>query len=172
MRTRPFDFTGPAGRLEGILMTPSESPNGAAVLCHAHPLHGGVMHFKVLYRDAKVLQERRYAVLRFNFRGVGRSEGTHDDGRGEQDDVRAALDAAERAFPKTPILVGGFSFGAIMALSVGASDPRASALLALGLPVGVMSSTVFLRASRKPRLFVTGERDEFGNAEAIRGNTS
>ena len=110
-----FDIAGPAGRLEAILMNPDGPPPPAAVLCHAHPLHGGVMHFKVLFRAAKALQAHGVAVLRFNFRGVGRSEGTHDEGRGEQDDVRAALDEMARRFPGLPIVLGGFSFGSTMA---------------------------------------------------------
>ena len=83
MLTKALDIDGPAGRLEAVLMTPATPPVAAAVLCHAHPLHGGMMHYKVLFRVAKVFQEKGYAVLRFNFRGVGRSEGVHDDGRGE-----------------------------------------------------------------------------------------
>ena len=79
-----FDIAGPTGRLEALLMNPEGPATAAAVLCHAHPLHGGTMHFKVLFRAAKALQAHGAAVLRFNFRGVGRSEGKHDDGRGEQ----------------------------------------------------------------------------------------
>lgn len=168
MYTKTFDIEGPVGRLEAVLMTPATSPAGAAVLCHAHPLHGGMMHFKVLFRVAKVLQDHGYAVLRFNFRGVGRSEGAHDEGRGEQDDLRAALDVLERDFPGLPIVAGGFSFGSVMALRVGVDDPRVTALVALGLPVGRMKSTEFLTSSTKPRLFVQGELDEFGDGEAIR----
>ena len=168
MFTKALDIDGPVGRLEAVLMTPAESPTGAAVLCHAHPLHGGVMHYKLLFRVAKVIQDHGYAVLRFNFRGVGRSEGTHDDGHGEQDDVRAALDTLERDFPGLPILAGGYSFGSIMALKVGIDDARVSSLVALGFPVDVMKSTAFVAPSTKPRLFVQGEHDEFGNGDAIR----
>ena len=167
MFTKALDLDGPVGRLEAVLMTPPEAPIGAAVLCHAHPLHGGVMHYKLLFRVAKVFQEHGYAVLRFNFRGVGRSEGTHDDGHGEQDDVRVALDALERDFPGLPIIAGGYSFGSIMALKVGIDDPRVSSLVALGFPVDVMKDTTFVATSTKPRLFVQGEHDEFGNGDAI-----
>src|SRR2546427_9126100 len=111
-----FDVAGPAGRLESILMYPEVPPQAVAVVCHAHPLQGGIMHFKVVFRAAKALQHEGVAALRFNFRGVGRSEGVHDRGRGEQDDVRSALDEAEQRFPGLPLLLGGFSFGSSMPL--------------------------------------------------------
>jgi hypothetical protein len=168
MFTRALDLEGAVGRLEAVLMTPAAPPVAAAVLCHAHPLHGGMMHFKVLFRVAKVLQKRGCAVLRFNFRAVGRSEGTHDAGRGEQDDVRAALDALERDFPGVPIVAGGFSFGSVMALRVGVEDPRVKALLALGFPIDRMKSTAFVESSTTRRLFVQGELDEFGSGDAMK----
>ena len=167
MFTKALDIDGPVGRLEAVLMTPATPPMAAAVLCHAHPLHGGMMHYKVLFRVAKVFQEKGYAVLRFNFRGVGRSEGVHDDGRGEQDDVRAALDTLECDFTGLPIVCGGYSFGSVMALRVGVDDARVGALVALGLPVNVMKSTELVTSSTKPRLFVQGEIDEFGDGEAV-----
>jgi alpha/beta superfamily hydrolase len=163
-----FDLAGPAGRLEAILRHPDGAPVAAAVVCHAHPLHGGVMHFKPVFRTAKALQETGLAALRFNFRGVGRSEGTHDDGRGEQDDVRAALDELARRFPALPLVAGGFSFGSSMALRVGLSDPRVRAVFGLGLPLSRMPDTSFLNGSRKPRLFVQGALDEFGPEAALR----
>lgn len=167
MFTKSLDIAGPVGRLEAVLMTP-EAPTAAAVLCHAHPLHGGIMHYKLLYRVAKALQERDYAVLRFNFRGVGRSEGTHDDGRGERDDVRAAIDWLEGEFSGLPMVAGGFSFGSVMALRVGVDDSRVGALLAMGFPIATVPSTTFLSQSTKPRLFVQGERDQFGDGDAMR----
>jgi uncharacterized protein len=163
-----FDLRGPSGRLEAILMTPDGPPEAAAVVCHAHPLHGGVMHFKVVFRAAKALQQHGVAVLRFNFRGVGRSEGTHDEGRGEQDDVRAALAEMRRRFPGLPLILGGFSFGSTMALRVGCSSPGAAALFALGLPLTMLPDLAFLQTRRVPRLFVQGEHDQFGPAEQIR----
>jgi alpha/beta superfamily hydrolase len=163
-----FDLSGPAGRLESILMHPDGEPQGAAVVCHAHPLHGGMMHFKVVFRAAKALQHHGLAVLRFNFRGVGRSEGTHDDGRGEQDDVRAALDEMARRFPGRPQVLGGFSFGSVMASRVGGTDPRVRALLVMGYPLKSLTDTSYLDGVTKPRLSVQGEHDEFGNADAIR----
>jgi alpha/beta superfamily hydrolase len=162
VRNETFDIAGPAGRLECILMHPESEPRAAAVVCHAHPRHGGMMHFKVVFRAAKALQQHGVAALRFNFRGVGRSEGVHDDGRGEQDDVRAALDETGRRFPRLPLLLGGFSFGSAMAMRVGAVDARPRALFALGFPLTMMPETSFLRARALPRLFVQGEDDAFG----------
>jgi alpha/beta superfamily hydrolase len=167
-RQESLDLAGPAGRLEALLMLPEETPLAAGVVCHAHPLHGGMMHFKVVFRAAKALQQNRVAALRFNFRGVGRSQGSHDHGRGEQDDVRAALDEMERRFPTLPLVLGGFSFGSCMALRVGVEDPRVRALFALGVPLSLLPDTPALEGCRKPRLFVQGENDVFGSGEQVR----
>jgi len=163
-----FDLPGPAGRLEALLVRPEGDPAAAAVVCHAHPLHGGMMHFKVVFRAAKALQEQGLAVLRFNFRGVGTSAGTHDHGRGEQDDASAALDEMERRFPGLPLVLTGFSFGAAMALQVAAAQPRVRALAALGYPFRIMGEPELLSRLRVPRLFVQGENDEYGGEERIR----
>src|SRR5262249_22563957 len=149
-------------------MHPEGEPRAAAVVCHAHPLHGGVMHFKVVFRAAKALQAEGVAALRFNFRGVGRSEGRHDEGRGEQDDVRAALGEMERRFPGLPMLTGGVSFGSVMALRAGCGDARVRALFALGLPVSMMTDVGYLSECARPRLFVQGEQDVYAGADAIR----
>ena len=166
--TESFDFAGPAGRLEAVLMTPEEPPVAAAVVCHAHPLHGGMMHFKAVFRAAKALQGAGLAVLRFNFRGVGRSEGAHDDGIGEQDDARAALSELEARFPGLPLVLGGFSFGSVVALRVAARDARVRAVFALGFPLGSGGDAATLQAPVQPRLFVQGEQDQFGAGEALR----
>ena len=163
-----FDIAGPAGRLEAILMNPDGPPSAAAVLCHAHPLHGGVMHFKVLFRAAKALQAHGAAVLRFNFRGVGRSEGAHDEGRGEQDDARAALNEMARRFPGLPMVLGGFSFGSTMAVKVGCGDPRVRALVVMGFPARMMGEAALAAPCPRPRLFVQGERDEFADGARMR----
>jgi alpha/beta superfamily hydrolase len=162
-----FDLAGPAGRLEAILMHPDGPPRAVGVVCHAHPLHGGIMHFKVVFRAARALQSHGVAALRFNFRGVGRSEGTHDHGRGEQDDVRAAIAEMERRFPGLPLVLGGFSFGSAMALHVAAADPRPRAVVAMGFPVAMGYDTSHLASVRIPRLFVQGGEDEFGDASRI-----
>ena len=163
-----FDLDGPAGRLEAILMNPPQAPVASAVVCHAHPLHGGMMHFKVVFRAARALQSAGLAVLRFNFRGVGRSEGAWDEGRGEQDDVRAALDELGRRFPGLPLVLGGFSFGAVMGLRVGAVDPRVGAVFVLGYPASLDEPRGPLDAGGRPRLFVQGEKDQFGSGAALR----
>jgi alpha/beta superfamily hydrolase len=165
--TKAVDFPGPAGRLEGILMLPEKRPVAAGIICHAHPLFGGTMHMKVVYHAARALQRQGVAALRLNFRGVGRSEGTHDNGKGEQEDVRAALDELERLFPGIPIVLGGFSFGSVVALRLGVRDPHVLALFALGFPITMVPDTSFLDNCRKPRLFVQGENDNFGGRSTI-----
>jgi alpha/beta superfamily hydrolase len=163
-----FDFEGPAGRLEAVLTNPDGPPVAAAVACHAHPLHGGMMHFKALFRAAKALQGQGLAVLRFNFRGVGRSQGTHDDGVGEQEDARAALSELQDRVPGVPLVLGGFSFGSVVALRVAAREPRVRAVFALGFPLLRFGDAATLRAPTQPRLFVQGELDQFGAGEALR----
>jgi alpha/beta superfamily hydrolase len=162
-----FFVEGPTGRLEALLIHPPTPPTAAAIVCHAHPLHGGMMHFKVVFRAAKALQHHGVAALRFNFRGVGLSDGKHDAGRGEQDDVRAALDEMARRFPALPLVLGGFSFGAAMALAVAARDARVRAAFALGFPLVHVADTSHLADVRVPRLFVQGELDEFGSGAAM-----
>lgn len=162
-----FDFAGPAGMLEAVLMTPETAPVAAAVVCHAHPLHGGMMHFKAVFRAAKALQSAGLAVLRFNFRGVGRSQGTHDEGIGEQEDAREALAELERRYSGLPLVLGGFSFGSVVALRVAARDERVAAVFALGFPLVRFGDAATLQAPRQPRLFVQGEHDQFGAGEAL-----
>lgn len=168
--TETFDFTGPAGRVEAILSRPPENVElkATAVICHAHPLHGGMMHFKVIFRAAKALQAQGIPVLRFNFRGVGRSEGVHDHGIGERDDVMAAMSEMERRFPGLPMLLGGFSFGSAMTTHVAVTDSRVKAALIMGYPITRMSSTTDLAKVRQPRLFVQGGDDQFGSGSAMR----
>jgi uncharacterized protein len=168
--TETFDFAGPAGRIEAILNLPAPDspPTAAVVLCHAHPLHGGMMHFKVIFRAAKALQNQGVAALRFNFRGVGRSEGTHDLGVGEQDDARAALTELSRRVPGVPLLLGGFSFGSVMAAKVAAGDARVKGALILGFPASRVASTTHLAGIRQPKLLIQGSEDEFGPGSAIR----
>jgi alpha/beta superfamily hydrolase len=166
--TKPLEIAGPAGRLEALLTIPPQSPVAAAVVCHAHPLYGGTMHMKVVYRAAKALQQHGVVTLRFNFRGVERSQGVHDDGRGEQDDVRAALDELQRLFPGIPMILGGFSFGSAMALKVGLGDGGVQAVFAIGYPISLVTDSSFLQDGRKPRLFIQCERDQFGPGDVLR----
>jgi|SRR5580658_1181410 len=167
---RSFFIDGPAGRLEAMLWTVANAdPSLVAVVCHPHPLFGGTMHNKVVFQAAKAIHSRGIPVLRFNFRGAGLSEGVHDKGRGEQDDVRAALDYLAREFPGRPILLAGFSFGAWVGLRVGCGDARVTELIGLGLPANNSDST-YLRSCVKAKLIIQGGSDEFGsraNVEAL-----
>src|SRR5271170_5940694 len=155
---------GPAGRLEALLNTGVTDANYAVLVCHPHPLGGGTMHNKVVYHTMKAFQSFGLPVLRFNFRGTGLSEGEHDHGRGEQDDVRAALDWLDNEF-HLPILFAGFSFGSWVGLSVCCGDPRVKGLVALGLPVHAEGRDYrydFLPGCATPKLFVSGTRDQYG----------
>jgi uncharacterized protein len=167
---RTFFIAGPAGRLEAMLWTsPVADPVRVAVVCHPHPLFGGTMHNKVVFHAAKALHRREIPVLRFNFRGAGSSEGQHDRGLGEIEDVRAALDYLAQEFPQKPILLAGFSFGAWVGLRAGCEDSRVTALIGIGIPAND-SDLTYLRACSKPKLFVQGGEDQFGsrrNVEAL-----
>jgi len=167
--SRNFFLNGPDGRLEAILWTPSAvaRPPLAAVICHPHPLFGGTMHNKVVYQTAKSLDALGTPVLRFNFRSAGLSAGVHDRGRGEQSDVRAALDFLASEFPGVPLLLAGFSFGAWVGMRVGCEDARVSHLIGLGIPVNSTDFS-FLRKCNKPKLFVHGSNDEHGAIEKVR----
>ncbi len=154
-------FRGPAGALEGLWKEPERPFRGSAVFAHPHPLHGGTMHNKVVYRAVRSLTRSGYGTLRFNFRGVGLSQGRHDSGRGEVDDFRAALDEAERLGGR-PIVGGGFSFGSSVALRAAAGEPRIAALIALGLPLGAESGRGIPRP-RVPTFYAMGERDTFAS---------
>jgi len=153
---------GPAGKLEALLeCEPGATPPMVALACHPHPVFGGTMHNKVVFHAAKAAVQLGLPCLRFNFRGVGESEGGYADGIGERNDARAALDYLETRFPKTPVCVMGFSFGAWVGLAVGAEDERAVALVGLGVPAGIMDFK-FLPDVRKPKLIVQGTRDMYG----------
>jgi uncharacterized protein len=164
---RKLFLAGPAGRLEALLWTaPAGGPAFVAVVCHPHPLYGGTMHNKVVFQAAKRLHDFGVPVLRFNFRGAGLSEGVHDKGRGEQEDVRAAIDYLAEEFPGRPILVAGFSFGSSVGLRVGCVDTRVAELIGLGLPANVADFT-FLQECAKPKLIVQGGNDQYGTREKI-----
>ena len=164
---RSFFLEGPAGPLEALLWTsPVANPTLAALVCHPHPLFGGTMHNKVVFRVAKTLHRRGVPVLRFNFRGAGLSAGVHDKGRGEAGDVRAALDFLAKEFPGQPILLAGFSFGAWVGLRVGCADERVRELVGLGIPVND-SSLSYLETCAKPKLILQGSRDQFGSRARV-----
>lgn len=162
---RSLSLEGPAGRLEAMLNARSPAATHAAVVCHPHPLYGGTLHNKVVFHTMKALNHFGFPVLRFNFRGTGLSEGEHDHGIGEVEDVRAALDWLEHEY-SLPVIFAGFSFGAAVGLRAACPDPRVTALIGLGLPVTPLDDRVydfdFLRSCTKPKLFVSGTRDHFG----------
>ncbi|MEK6282691.1 MAG: alpha/beta fold hydrolase [Acidobacteriota bacterium] len=150
------------GRLEAILKEPRIQASGVALVLHPHPLGGGTMHNKVVFRAAAALNDAGLITLRINFRGVGQSTGEHDEGRGELEDVRAGLDYLAESFPNHPITLCGFSFGARVGLELGISDERVVNLISIGTPVNKYDFS-FLEAGRKPILFVHGNRDEYGD---------
>jgi hypothetical protein len=168
---RSFFLNGPGGRLEAMLNAGEGGATHAAVVCPPHPLFGGTLHNKVVFHAMKALNGFGFPVLRFNFRGVGLSQGEHDRGVGEVEDVRAALDWLDREF-HLPLLVAGFSFGAAVGLRAACADARVRAVIGLGLPVAPQGADTgdepgvynfnFLRECVKPKLFVSGTRDRFG----------
>lgn len=163
------DLRGPAGRLEALLNTGRDDAPFAALVCHPHPAGGGTMHNKVVYHAMKALNAAGVPVLRFNFRGVGLSEGEHDHGRGEKDDVRAALDWLTARFAR-PILFAGFSFGSVVGMDACCGDARVAGLIGLGLPVRAVGrdySFEFLSRCTRPKLFVSGNRDEFSPVDSL-----
>lgn len=170
--SRNLFLTGPAGRLEAILWSPSAGmPPLAAVVCHPHPLFGGTMHNKVVYHAAKSLDALGLTVLRFNFRGTGTSEGKHDRGQGERGDVRAALDFLASECPNIPLLVAGFSFGCWVGLQAGCEDTRVTSLIGLGAPVNNADFS-YLMQCEKPKLFVHGAKDIYGAVDKLKSVVS
>jgi len=158
---------GPVGDLEARLRGGTGPAPASALLCHPHPLYGGTLHNKTLFRLAKRLGEAGLPTLRFNFRGAGRSAGQHDGGRGEIDDARAALDWMVDHVDSERRWVVGYSFGAVVGLRVGLADPRVEALVGLGLPLGPDWGTDYLSDLDKPLCLVHGEHDEFGDGARL-----
>jgi len=169
------EVVGPAGLLEALLEEPSPSRRvneegllerghggtlrAAVAFAHPHPQYGGTMHTKVVYQSAKALSRIGCAVLRFNFRGAGRSAGTFSSGPGEMDDFRAGLDFLRDRYPSAPLWAGGMSFGAWIALTVGVEDSRVSTLIGIAPPLSRYDFGAVGR-STKPKFFIQGERDE------------
>ena len=163
------DLLGPVGRLEAVLNTGTHDAPYAALIAHPHPVFGGTMHNKVVYHAMKAFSHFGLPVLRFNFRGAGLSEGTHDEGRGEVDDVRAALDYLAR-LTDLPILFAGFSFGSNVGFRACCGDPRVRGLVGLGLPVQAAGRNYtydFLPTCTAPKLFLSGDQDEFCPPEVL-----
>jgi alpha/beta superfamily hydrolase len=158
---------GPRGRLEARLWEPEGLPRATCVFCHPHPLRGGTMQTTVVFRAARALQEAGACVLRFNFRGVGLSEGEHDGQGGEEDDLAAALDWLEGRYPGLPRWAGGFSFGARTAAGLAARVQRLDRLVLVALPVAAFDCGV-IRDVRTPGLVVQGGADDFGTLADLR----
>jgi uncharacterized protein len=153
------EIPGPLGVLEALLDRPTGESVAAAVFAHPHPMHGGTMHTKAVYQASKALARIGIAVLRFNFRGVGRSAGAFDGGIGEMDDYRSALDFMAVRFPARPLWAAGFSFGSWIAWNVGLEDPRVPLMLGIGLPVNRFDFSP-VKESTKAKFLIHGERDE------------
>lgn len=162
---RHVDLFSSAGRLEGLYRE-LQDPAGIAVVCHPHPLGGGTLHNKVVFRTARGLENANVATLRFNFRGVGTSGGAHDEGEGEQQDVVAAIDWAVRHHPGKKLFVGGFSFGAWVASRAACEMPNVEALFLVGTPVNKYDFG-YLRHCEKPMLFLHGTQDEYGDVSKL-----
>jgi alpha/beta superfamily hydrolase len=159
-------FEGPAGPIEAILKEPKGFITRACVVCHPHPLFGGTMHNKVVYRIAKAFEKAGFAVLRFNFRGAGQSAGVHDHGRGEQDDLRAAIDFIEGKYADAEVWIAGFSFGSAVLLRAACGDARIRAIVAVGVPASKYDFNEVVECNL-PKLFVQGALDEFGSPEDL-----
>ena len=167
---RSLFLDGPAGGLEALLNSGAENATYSAVVCHPHPLFGGTLHNKVVFHTMKALNSFGFPVLRFNFRGTGLSQGEHDKGIGEVEDVRTALDWLDAEF-HLPIIFAGFSFGSAVGLRAACADQRVRAVIGVGTPVAPVAADTeeprvytfdFLQDCRKPKLFVSGARDQFG----------
>jgi uncharacterized protein len=156
---------GPAGHLEALLEEPEDAaPTEAALVCHPHPQHGGTMHNKVVYRIARGLRGTGAVVLRFNYRGVNLSEGAYDEGEGELDDARAALEYLRARYPALPFTVAGFSFGSRIALRLGCGIARR--VIAVGFPAAYQDKAS-LETCTTPKVFIQSTHDEFGSVQQI-----
>ena len=169
---RSLFLDGPVGRLEALLKDGTSEATYAAVVCHPHPLYGGTLHNKVVFHAMKALNGFGFPVLRFNFRGTGLSQGEHDHGNGEVDDVRAALVWLNHEF-HLPLIFAGFSFGAAVGLRAACPDSRVRAAIGLGLPIAPIDDRSydfgFLKTCAKPKLLVSGDRDQFGAPAQLEG---
>lgn len=159
---------GPVGRLEGELWLPEDgsTPAAAAVVCHPHPLHGGTMKNNVVHRTARGLNDAGLAVLRFNFRGVGASEGVHDGHGAEEEDLAAALTQMADAFPGVPLWAGGFSFGSRTLVGLAPRDPRIQRVLLVALPVIAYDCSAALKVTQPGAIIMAGD-DTFGTLDVL-----
>ncbi|HJS98400.1 MAG TPA: alpha/beta fold hydrolase [Terriglobales bacterium] len=165
LQIRSLFLEGSAGQLEALLNQGTETATHAGLVCHPHPMFGGTMHNKVVFHTMKALNGFGFPVLRFNFRGAGLSQGEHDQGRGEVEDVRTGLQWLREQF-HLPIIFAGFSFGTAVGLQAACPDPNVTATIAVGTPVAAVDDRAydfsFLETCGRPKLFVSGARDQFG----------
>lgn len=170
MATQKVQIPGPVGRLEGELWLPDggATPAAAAVFCHPHPLHGGTMRNNVVHRAARGLHDAGLAVLRFNFRGVGGSEGVHDGEGAEEEDLAAALTFLAEQVPGVPLWAGGFSFGSRTTVGLAPRDPRIERVVLVALPVIAYDCSRALDVPQPGAIFMAGD-DTFGTLEVLRG---
>ena len=162
---RHVDLFSSAGKLEALYRE-LQDPEASAVICHPHPLGGGTLHNKVVFRAARGLEAANVATLRFNFRGAGASAGEHDEGEGEQDDFIAAINWIAKKHPDKPILAGGFSFGSWVASRAGCEMENVRAIFLIGTPVNKYDFG-YLRHCEKPMLFLHGTQDEHGDVAKL-----
>ena len=162
---RHVDVYGTAGRLEALYRD-LQDPGAIAVVCHPHPMGGGTLHNKVVFRAARGLEAANVATLRFNFRGVGASGGRHEAGEGELDDVNSAIEWAKRKLPGKKLIVGGFSFGGWVASRAACERPDVDAVFLIGTPINKYDFS-YLRACEKSMLFVHGTQDEHGDVAKL-----
>src|SRR5262245_11391764 len=161
-RIESYLLDGAAGKIEALLEEPETAPaREACLVCHPHPLYGGSMHNKVVYRMARGLRRSGSIVLRFNFRGVGRSQGVHAHGDGELDDARMLMDWLRSRYPALPYAVAGFSFGSRVALRLGCSLSGTRRVIAVGLPTR-SNSLDYLKTCTTPKIFIQSTHDEHG----------
>ena len=159
-------FQGPAGTLEGVLEEPDDAVRGAAVVCHPHPLHSGTMRNTIVVRTARALRSVGMATLRFNFRGVENSAGTHDGNGAEEGDASAGLDLLAERYPGVPLWAGGYSFGSRTVCGLAGKDARIERLLLIAFPVAVYDCSCIQEVSQ-PALLLFGSGDEFGTATEL-----
>ncbi|HLJ48927.1 MAG TPA: alpha/beta fold hydrolase [Bryobacteraceae bacterium] len=165
-RIESLMLSGPAGQLEALLEEPEDTaPIEAFLVCHPHPKGGGTMHNKVVYRMARALRRSGAVVLRFNYRGVNRSEGIYDEGVGEIEDARAALEFLRSRYPDLPYSLAGFSFGSRIILKLGC-ELAPSRLIAVGVPAAY-TETHELGNCPVPRFFIQSTNDQYGPIPAM-----
>lgn len=171
MEHRQITFSSDSGTCEGVFVSPNEAAHApGVVLCHPHPLRGGDMENNVIRAFAGAFAAAGFAVLRFNFRGVGRSEGRYGEGIGEQEDARAALTwiAAQPGVDVARLFLAGYSFGARVTLAVASTEPRLGGFIVIAPPV-LRGDWPSLESSRGPKLFLCGDRDPYAPPEILTG---